>query len=114
MVGCKVLHMSHSVAGRASQRTAMLAFCLEVQHSISNSVKIWCPPMGRITSWVGNWLAIPSDSAPFLFLHFFYIEQFWVKYFEGGLVSPSLHWGPFLTTGHELLRVHLPTVGHLS
>ena len=78
--------------GRASQRTAMLGSCLQVQHSISNSIRVWCLPMGWISSQ-------PVTGQPFLqsLLHFcpcisFRQEQFWVKIFEDGLMSLSLHW----------------------
>ena len=38
-------------------------------------------------------MAISSVSDPFLSLHSIRWEQFWIKPFEGGLVTPSLHWG---------------------
>ena len=41
-VGCKYLHLSKSAAGSASQRTAMPGSCLQVQHSINNSVRVSC------------------------------------------------------------------------
>ena len=65
MVGCKYLHLSQSVAGRASQRTAMLGSCLQAQYSISNSVRVWCPLMGWISIWAGHWMAFSSVSASF-------------------------------------------------
>ncbi|EDL21627.1 mCG1039060, partial [Mus musculus] len=45
-------------------------------------------------------LAIPSFSAP---------SQIWVKSILGGLVSPSLHWGPCQDTEGDLFRIHIPT-----
>lgn len=51
MVGCEYLYLSRSAAGRASQSTAMLSSCQQVQHSISNSDRIWCLPMLWIPSW---------------------------------------------------------------
>jgi hypothetical protein len=41
MVGCKYLYMSQSAVGRVFQRTAMLGYCLQAHHSISNSVRPW-------------------------------------------------------------------------
>lgn len=31
----------------------MLGSCLQAQHSISNSVRAWCPPVGWVPSWEG-------------------------------------------------------------
>jgi hypothetical protein len=70
MLVCKHLHLSQSAAGRASQRRDILSSCLQTKHSISNSVRVWCPPMGWIPSWDSHRVAIPSGSAPFLSLHF--------------------------------------------
>jgi hypothetical protein len=86
----------------------MLGSCLQVQHSISNSVRVWCPPIGWIRSCAGHWLAIPSVSASFLFLHFFLTGTILDQIFKVGLVSPSLHWEPCLTTRNSLFRFHLP------
>jgi hypothetical protein len=65
MVGCKYLHLSQSAAGRASQRTAMLASCLQIQYGINNNVRVWCLCMGWIPSWACHRMAFPSVSAPF-------------------------------------------------
>jgi hypothetical protein len=35
-------HLSQSAAGRNSWRTAMLGSCLQEQHGINNSVRVWC------------------------------------------------------------------------
>jgi hypothetical protein len=70
MVGCKYLHLSQSVVGRASQRTAMPGFFLHTQHGLSNSVRIWCVCMRWVPSWAGHWVTFLSVSAPFLSLHF--------------------------------------------
>ena len=93
----------------------MLGSCLQVQHGFSISVKVWDKSqwdesqVGPVTGW------------PFLqsLLHFcpctsFSLEQFWVKNFEDKLVTPSLHWGPYLSTGRDLFWVHLLTVGQFS
>jgi hypothetical protein len=45
MLVCKYLHLSQSAAGKTSQKTAMLGSCLQAQHRISNSVRVWCLPM---------------------------------------------------------------------
>jgi hypothetical protein len=57
MVGYKYLHQSQSAAGRVSQKTAMLGFGLQVQHGISNSIRVWCLPTGQIPGWAGHWMA---------------------------------------------------------
>ena len=105
VVGCESLHLSQSASVRASQRTAMLGSCLQIWHSISNSVRNWCPPMGWIQIWAGHWSAIPSVSGTFMFLYIL-----WVKSFVGGLMFPSLHWGSCLATGGGLFRFHMTTV----
>jgi hypothetical protein len=46
MVGCEYLDLFQPAAGRASQRTVMLDSSLEAQHSINNSLRVWCPPHG--------------------------------------------------------------------
>jgi hypothetical protein len=112
MIGCEYLHLSQSSVGRDSQRTAMLHSCLQAQHGISNSVRDWYPSMGWIPSWCGH--GQPFFQSP---LHFFLCisfrqDQFWFENFIDGLVSPSLHWGTFLSTGGSLFRFHLPTIGH--
>jgi hypothetical protein len=70
MVGCKYLHLSQSVAGRASQRTAMLGSCLHIQYGLSNSVRTWCACIGW-TPKLGLSLARLSFSfCSILSLHF--------------------------------------------
>ena len=49
MISCKYLHLSHSAAGRTSQRTDMLGFFLQAQHGISNSVRVWYPEQTFLT-----------------------------------------------------------------
>jgi hypothetical protein len=39
---------------------------MQVQPSISNSVKVWWLLMGLIPSWAGHWSAFPSVFALFL------------------------------------------------
>jgi hypothetical protein len=71
MVDCECLHLSWSVAGRTSQRTSMPGSWLQIQHTISNNVRVWCPPWERSQAgWVIDQPTI-SVSAPFLSLHFF-------------------------------------------
>jgi hypothetical protein len=65
------VHLSLSTAGRASRRTAMLGSCLQAQHGISNSVRVWWEPMGWVSKWAGHWSAIPSSSDPSLSWPFF-------------------------------------------
>jgi hypothetical protein len=40
IVGCKYLHLSHTVADRASQRKAMPGSCLHAQFGLSNSIRM--------------------------------------------------------------------------
>lgn len=56
--------------GGASQRSAILGFCPQVEQSFINSVGEWCLHMGCVPSWVCYWLTIPSVSPPSLLLHF--------------------------------------------
>jgi hypothetical protein len=67
--------------------------------------------MGRIQTWSGHWMAFPSVCSIFCPCISFRQEQFWIKNFEGQLVTTSLHWGPCLSTGGGLFSFHLPTVG---
>jgi hypothetical protein len=46
-------------------------------------------------------------------LNFFRPEQFWVKNFEGGFVSPSFHWRPCLSTG-SVETLYLLTMGRAN
>ena len=106
MLDCEYLHLSQS---------AMLGSCLQAQHSIWNNVRVWCPPIGWISSWARHWMAFLSVSAPFFCPSIsFRQEQFWVKNFEGRLVTPPLHWESCLSARGGLFRFHLPTVGHFS
>ena len=45
----------------------MVVSCLQSQHVISNSVRVWDLSMGWIPSWACHWMAFPSVSAPFLY-----------------------------------------------
>jgi hypothetical protein len=54
----------NQLLGGASQRTAMIVSCQQVQQIIINSVWGWCLPMGWVSSWTGYWLTIPLVSAP--------------------------------------------------
>ena len=58
---------SQSAARRASQRIAMRGSCLQVQYTVSHSVRVWCLPVAWIPSWASYWSATPSVSAPFLY-----------------------------------------------
>ena len=101
--GCKYLHLFQSYVDRASQRRAMPSSILKAQHGISNSVMVWCLPVGWIPSRAGQWMPFHCNS----FRH----DQFWVKIFKDGQVSPCLKWRPCLSNGGFLFRFHLPTVG---
>jgi len=84
MVGCKYLHLSLSVTGIASLRTAIVSFCLHTRYGLSNSVRIWCAHTGCIPCWPGY--LVPFFQSP---LHFcpcisFRQKQFWIKKFEEG------------------------------
>jgi hypothetical protein len=114
MVGCKYLYLPQSAASRASYRTALLGSCLQAQHGINKSVRVWCLCMGWRPSWASHWW-------PFLksLLHFcpwisFRLEHFWVKILKvGGWPHPSAR-GPCLSTWGSLFRFHLSTVEHFS
>jgi hypothetical protein len=56
---------------KGSQRTAMLGSCSQVPHSISNSIRAWCLPMGWIPHWAYDLMIFPSACPSFLSLHFF-------------------------------------------
>jgi hypothetical protein len=63
------------------------------------------PQVGPVTRW-------PSLQS---LLHFcpcisFRQEQFWVKNFEGRLVTPFLNWGPCLSNEGGFFRFHLFTL----
>jgi hypothetical protein len=60
------LQLSQSAADRASQRPIMLGSCLQAQHGISNSVRVWCMAMRWILSWAGHCVAFPSVSPAYL------------------------------------------------
>jgi hypothetical protein len=53
----------------------MLESCLQILQSIINSVRDWCLPMGRVSSWFSYWLDIPSVSVPSLSLDFLLVGQ---------------------------------------
>lgn len=84
--------------GRASQRAAIPGACLQAQHSIINTMRYWCLPMGWVSKWAGHWLAFPLVFASSVFL------QFWVKSLVGGLVFPSFHWGSCVATAGGFFR----------
>ena len=84
----------------------MLGSHLQAQHTISNSVRDWCPVMGQIPSWVSHLLSLLHICPWTSFRH----EQFGAKSFVGGLMSPSLHCRSCLTTGGGLFRFHITTV----
>lgn len=92
----------------------MLGSCLQAHHSISYSVRPWCPPkppMRWILSWAGT--AFPSVSSPVLSLKFFLdrnnsgsaiLTVGWQPhsstwdlslYWRWTLRVPSLHWWAF-------------------
>jgi hypothetical protein len=77
--------------GRASQRTAMLGSCLQVQHSISNSVKDWVPIHGMDPRLGQLLVGHFTVSAPFFPYISFKQEKFGIKNSVRGLMSPSLH-----------------------
>jgi hypothetical protein len=68
MVDYKYLHLSQSAAGVAFQSTAMLGSCLRAQHSISNSVRVWCTPQ-PLHPWDGSQVGLVTGE-PFLLLQF--------------------------------------------
>jgi hypothetical protein len=110
LVGYKYMYLSQSAAGWASQRTAMLNFCLQAHHSISS------PPSPWDESQLG-----PVTGPPFLqsLLQFcpcssFRQEQFCVRIFYCGLVTSSLNLRPCLSTGGWLFEFPPPTIGHFS
>jgi hypothetical protein len=75
MAGCEHPHLHWSGAGRTSQRARFL---------IASSVWVWCLQTGWISRLGSPRMALPSVSAPFFVLVFFFgQEHFWVKYFEG-------------------------------
>lgn len=57
MFVCGYLHLSQ-LLGRASQGAAMLGSGLWAQHSIHNSIKGCCLPVGWVSKWASHWLAI--------------------------------------------------------
>ena len=71
-----------------------------------------------LCTWDGFQVGLVTES-PFFqsLLHFcpcisFRQEQFWVKKFEGRLVTLTLHWEPCLSIGGALFWFYFPTVGH--
>jgi hypothetical protein len=71
MIGYTYLHVL--TAGRVSSKTAMLGSCLQPEHRINNSVRVWFLPMGWIPSWASHWMAFSPVSGPFLSLRLFLI-----------------------------------------
>lgn len=71
----------------------MLDSCLQVQHSMSSSV---------------------TGSSPIVSLNFFQAGTTWVKNYEGGLVSQSLHGETYQSTRDRLSRLCLATARHFG
>lgn len=69
--------------------------CLQEQHSISNSVWLWCIPLPHMS----HSTTFPLVSALFHPCISYNQGQFWVRNFDGWLVTLSLHLGPCLCTG---------------
>jgi hypothetical protein len=61
-----------------------------------------------IPHWDSHWSIIPSLFVSYLSHHFMLIGTILGQIFEGGLVSPSLHWGPHITTESRLFQVPYP------
>jgi hypothetical protein len=64
LVGCKYLHLTLSAACWASWRTAVLATWLQVQRSVSNSVRPWGLPLSWIPILACHWTSFPPGSSP--------------------------------------------------
>ena len=105
---CKYLHLSQLLV--ESQRTDILGSCLQTQHGISNSVRVWCLCIWWIPDWVGHLMVFHLISDPFLSLHFPVdqnnsVSKLWR--WLGGTVSQ-----PCLSIRGVLTRFHLTTIGH--
>jgi hypothetical protein len=112
MVQYKYLHWSHLAAFWASQRTAWHApVC---KHTIASVIVSGLGAYRWDRSQVGT---VTGPPFPQSHLHFCpccssWQEQFWVRGFDCGMITPSLHLIPCLSTGGRLYKVPLPTVGH--
>ena len=58
----------YELLDETSPKTVMLGSCLQVWQSITNNVRGWFFLIGWVSSWDSHWLAIPSISAPSLYL----------------------------------------------
>ena len=92
MVSYKHLHLSQSAAGRASQEIVMLSSCLQAQHGISNSVRIWClhvdvSQLEPVTGW------------PFLQILLHFRPVFSLDRNNSGSKKFKVGWWPHPSTG---------------
>ena len=104
MFGCGSLHLFQSAAGWSlSDDTYARLLSTNITVSLILSGISACPWDGFF-SWDGCWLAIPSVSAPSLFLHFLQIGQNLGEKFCGwvGVLISSL--GSCLATGGGIFR----------
>ena len=106
MVGCVCICLSQLLVEPLRGQPCQAPVC---KHNIALCQGL--VPVHRDRTQVG-----PVTGWPFLqsLLHFcpccsFRQEQFWVKNFEGRLVTLSLHWGACLSTGGGLFRFHQST-----
>ena len=103
------LHLSQSVASKTSQRTAMLGPCLQSQHRINNSVRVWCLYM----EWISGSLRIMKVSHSFsvysIFVPAFLLNgsNFRLKVYRWVHI-PILPLGPCISTGGGLFKVPYP------
>jgi hypothetical protein len=65
----------------------MLGSCLQIQHNISNSVRVWGLPMGQIPIWTHYCSDILLVSAPF-YLFIYFIKYFLHLHFQCYPKSP--------------------------
>ena len=90
----------------------MLGFCLQVYHSISNSVR----PTDLSLSLI-RVCTVTGPPFSHALLHFcpcnsFTQEQFWVRDFDCGMAIPSLYLVSCPSMGGGLYKFTLPTIGH--
>ena len=114
MLGCEYLHLSHSAANRASQRTLLLVpVC---KHNIALVIVSMCVshPWEGSHVWTVSGQPFPQSLPCFYPWISLRQEQFWVKSFVGGLLSTPLHYGSCATTSGSPFRSHIPTVGHFG
>jgi hypothetical protein len=79
--------------------------------TISSSVRPWRLPLKWISSWASHWPFLPSISSPFCPCRSFKQEQSWIRVFDCGMATLSLHLMPYLSTRSGLYSFPLPTVG---